>query len=96
MAKIVSNHADIGILTDDDACGEDRRDILSDAMKGIPSAKIFSSCFVVPKRRNAIQFAKHLLREGDIILLAGKGHEDVYITNFGKEKWSEKEEIYRN
>jgi UDP-N-acetylmuramyl tripeptide synthase len=43
----------------------------------------------------AIQFVKEISQPGDIILLAGKGHETVQLTNFWPRPYSDKEEVLR-
>jgi UDP-N-acetylmuramyl tripeptide synthase len=62
MAKIVSEIADIAILTDDDAGEEDRWDILDDARRGFVDTDLGVRSFIVPQRRLAIQFAKEILQ----------------------------------
>jgi len=44
----------------------------------------------------AIKFATEIAKPGDVLMFAGKGHEAVQLTNFGKRKWSDKEEVMKN
>jgi UDP-N-acetylmuramoyl-L-alanyl-D-glutamate--2,6-diaminopimelate ligase len=44
---------------------------------------------VIPNRRDAIALAVQIAQPGDYVLLAGKWHEKVLVTNFGKEKWDD-------
>ena len=46
---------------------------------------------VIPDRKNAIEYAIATAREGDIILLAGKGHENYEINARGREPFDERE-----
>jgi UDP-N-acetylmuramyl tripeptide synthase len=49
--------------------------------------------YIIPERKLAIRLAKQIAESWDIVLLAGKWHEKVQLTNFGKRKWSDVEEI---
>jgi UDP-N-acetylmuramyl tripeptide synthase len=44
----------------------------------------------------AIKFATEIAQPDDVLMFAGKGHEAVQLTNFGKRKWSDKEEVMKN
>jgi len=83
MGKIAVQTADQVILTSDNPRTEDPHLILSDIEKGIASLgkNNFST---VENREKAIQKAIEIAKEGDIILIAGKGHEDYQI--YGKKK----------
>jgi UDP-N-acetylmuramyl tripeptide synthase len=52
--------------------------------------------FIIPERKLAITFACEIAQPGDMIMFAGKGHETVQYTNFGKRTWSDREEILKN
>jgi UDP-N-acetylmuramoyl-L-alanyl-D-glutamate--2,6-diaminopimelate ligase len=52
--------------------------------------------FIIPERTLAIKFACEIAQAGDIVMFAGKGHETVQLTNFGKRKWSDREEVKKN
>lgn len=84
MGHIVDRLADIVILTDDDPDTEDRRQIIRDILPGIKRAE-GERFAILPERRSAIRYACLIVQPGDKILLAGKGHEPVILTNFGKE-----------
>ena len=84
MWRVVDRLADIIILTDDDAATEDRWQILRDVLPGIKRSE-GETFAILPDRRLAIRYACMLAQPGDKILLAGKWHEQVLITNFGKE-----------
>ncbi len=72
MGQIAEAHADQVILTSDNPRSEDPQKIINDILKGMKSKPVL----VEPDRREAIWAALSLLREGDILLIAGKGHED--------------------
>jgi UDP-N-acetylmuramyl tripeptide synthase len=44
----------------------------------------------------AIKFACEIAKPWDVVMFAGKGHETMQLTNFGKRKRSDKEEIKKN
>ncbi len=69
MAKAVSENADVAILTDDNPRTEDPASIRADALKGAPDV------LGIADRREAIDCAIKIAEEGDIVLIAGKGHE---------------------
>ena len=73
MGKIADIHADIKIVTDDNPRFEDAAAIRSQIIAAVPSAK------EIGDRRLAIISAVNMLEEGDILLIAGKGHEDYQI-----------------
>lgn len=83
MGRVVHRLADVVIITDDDASSEDRRQIIRDILPGIPRQE-GETFAVLPDRHLAIRYACLIARPGDKILLAGKGHEQVLLTNHGK------------
>lgn len=46
--------------------------------------------FVIPDREKAIAHVVGLVQPGDIVVLAGKGHESVQWTNAGHRPWSDR------
>ncbi|HYF50605.1 MAG TPA: UDP-N-acetylmuramoyl-L-alanyl-D-glutamate--2,6-diaminopimelate ligase [Planctomycetota bacterium] len=81
MAKAVEEMADLGIITSDNPRTEDPQAIISDIWKGITQEHKF---LVNADRSKAIDLAIKEARPGDVVLIAGKGHENYQI--FGKEK----------
>ena len=73
MGRVATELSDIVIVTDDNPRSEDPAVIRSAIMAGAPGAT------EVPGRREAIAEAIRIAREGDIILVAGKGHETGQI-----------------
>lgn len=88
MGKVVDTLADIVILTDDDAAEENRRQILADVKQWIKRAE-GETFAIIPERRQAIAYLCLIAKPGDKVLLAGKGHEQVLVTNTGKIKRDE-------
>ena len=69
MAAAVEKHAQMSILTDDNPRTEDPASIRADALRGASHTK------EIGDRREAIKYALHSAGHGDIVLIAGKGHE---------------------
>ena len=73
MGRVASEMSDVVIVTDDNPRSEDPARIRSDIMAGATGAT------EVPGRREAIAEAIRIARDGDIVLVAGKGHETGQI-----------------
>ena len=73
MGKVASEFSDILILTSDNPRSESPDSIIREIQQGIPHDR--GDCFVLPDRAEAIRKAVSLASEGDLILVAGKGHE---------------------
>ena len=69
MGKVVAEHADIAIVTDDNPRSEDPAVIRSAIMAACPDA------LEIGDRAQAIQYAVDNLAPGDVLVVAGKGHE---------------------
>ena len=88
MARIASRMADSLVITSDNSRSEDPGSIIADILAGVDKESEFT---VVPNRAEAIRYAIRHARSGDIILLAGKGHENYEIDRAGKHPFSEKD-----
>ena len=75
MAKIAANYSDQVILTSDNPRTEDPEVILDEMMEGIP-LNLKKKVLRLENRREAIRTATRLAGKNDVILVAGKGHED--------------------
>ncbi len=90
MARIAASCSDFTILTSDNPRTEDPAAILAQMKAGLePGQKAVS----IIDRREAINAAAAMARPGDIILLAGKGHEDYQIVGTEKHHFDDREEI---
>ena len=88
MGQIASRLADFTVVTSDNPRGENPESIIRDVLKGIDKEKEF---VVIEERRQAIEEALcKYTRRGDILLLAGKGHESYQIDAFGKHPFDER------
>ena len=107
MAEVAGRHSDLTIITSDNPRTEAPAAIIAEVRTGIlplglreyrgndlamdvaPGEKGFVT---VENRREAIRMAVNLSRPGDIILLAGKGHEDYQIIGSTKHHFDDREE----
>ncbi|MBE6047444.1 MAG: UDP-N-acetylmuramoyl-L-alanyl-D-glutamate--2,6-diaminopimelate ligase [Clostridium sp.] len=89
MGKIGSDISDIAIITSDNPRTEDPVSIINDVVKGIDK----DNYEVIENRKDAIKRAIELAGEGDVIVIAGKGHEDYQILNTGKIHFDEREVV---
>lgn len=91
MASIAQKGSDILILTSDNPRTESPESILKDMNSGIND---FDKVFTITDRREAIKLATQLTKgKGDIILIAGKGHETYQEINGIKYHFDDKEEV---
>lgn len=74
MAKVAYDNCDMLVLTSDNPRSENADEILNDMKEGIRGHKV-AKVLSIADRREAIKVAASLAKRGDIILLAGKGHE---------------------
>lgn len=89
MAEIAARLSDYVFLTSDNPRTEDPNLILSDAEKGF--SHDFKNFTKEVDREKAIQQAIHMAAAGDVILIAGKGHEDYQIIGATKTHFSDYE-----
>ena len=92
MGEIASIYADYVFVTSDNPRTENPRQIIDDIMKGIPSGR--STTKIIENRSEAIKFALSIAEKDDIIVLAGKGHENYQIIGKEKFPFDEREIIY--
>ena len=90
MAEAALRFSDKVILTSDNPRSEDPGAIIRDMEKGIPSGK-GRQVFSITDRREAIRAACHLAQQGDIVIIAGKGHEKYQEINGVKYPFDDKE-----
>ncbi len=81
MAAAAAKGADFVILTSDNPRSEDPVKIIQDALPGFEGYD--TPYVVIPDRYQAIRWALENCREGDVLLLAGKGHEDYQVLDYG-------------
>jgi UDP-N-acetylmuramoyl-L-alanyl-D-glutamate--2,6-diaminopimelate ligase len=92
MAKIAAEKSDKVILTSDNPRFEKPEDILNDMLVGV-TKELSGKVLTITDRREAIKTAVMLAQKGDIVLIAGKGHENYQDVNGVKHHFDDKEEV---
>ena len=92
MGRVAAELADVVVVADEDPRLEDPRALNEAIADGARSAgaRDGEDLFVIDDRRAAIAHAVALARDGDVILLAGKGHEQTIIYGTEGRPWDEK------
>lgn len=91
MGEISGRLSDFTIITEDNSRYEDINDIMNDIEIGIKKAN--GKYIKIEDRKEAIKYAIENAKEGDIILLLGKGHETYREKNGVREHFDEREVI---
>lgn len=94
MAKIAKQGSDQLILTSDNPRDEEPAAILNDMKAGLNEDELHQT-LVIEDRATAIQTACTIAQIGDVILIAGKGHEDYQIIRGVKHHFDDHEEVRR-
>jgi UDP-N-acetylmuramoyl-L-alanyl-D-glutamate--2,6-diaminopimelate ligase len=89
MMKAALEHSDFVVLTSDNPRTEDPEKILDDALAGAPKEAIGKKVFRQADRKLGIAKAIELANEGDVVLIAGKGHEDYQQVGLVKHPFSD-------
>ena len=95
MARVAAELSDSLILTSDNPRTEEPAAIIKDMEAGLEQAdrkKVFS----ITDRREAIRAACHIAKPGDVILVAGKGHENYQEINGERTHFDDMEELKMN
>jgi len=92
MARVAVEGSNMVILTSDNPRFEEPEDILNDMRAGIEPAMV-GKALTITDRREAIRTACMLAAKGDIILVAGKGHENYQEVKGVKHHFDDKEVI---
>jgi len=90
MGQTVAAIADAVFVTNDNPRSEEPQQIIDEILVGIPD-EARARCTVEPDRRRAIEAALSTAGAGDIVLIAGKGHEDYQIFADRTEHFSDVE-----
>ncbi len=87
MGKAASELSDIAVITSDNPRAENPETIIRDIVQGMNK----DNYTVYPDRAEAIRMAVSLAKEGDSVLLAGKGHEDYQEIDGRRYNFSDRE-----
>lgn len=91
MGEISSNLADLTVVTSDNPRYEEPQDILDDIITGLKKGT--GNYIAIIDRKEAIRYCIENAQEGDVIILAGKGHEDYQEIKGVKYKMDERDLI---
>ena len=91
MGETSGRLSDLSVITEDNSRFEDVMDIIADIKTGL--SKTDGKYVVVPNRKEAIRYCMKNAEDGDIIVLAGKGHEDYQEIKGVKYHMDERELI---
>ncbi|MCH5252440.1 MAG: UDP-N-acetylmuramoyl-L-alanyl-D-glutamate--2,6-diaminopimelate ligase [Lachnospiraceae bacterium] len=91
MGEAVGNLAELAVVTSDNPRTEDVMDIIEDIKVGL--AKTKGEYVVIPDRQEAVNYAVQNAKDGDMIILLGKGHEEYQEINGVKHHYSEREAV---
>ena len=92
MGAVAEQFSDTIIVTSDNPRGEAPTVIIEDILKGLKNKK---NAIVSEDRRSAIREGVKMARHSDIVVIAGKGHEDYQIIGNTKHHFSDKEEVLK-
>lgn len=92
MAREATMRSDKVILTSDNPRFEDPDEILRDMQAGVPAEKV-ASTLTITNRKQAIEAACHMAQPGDVVIVAGKGHEDYQEIQGVKHHFDDREVI---
>lgn len=91
MGEVSSRLADLTVITSDNPRNEEPMDIINDILQGVKKAD--GEFVTIPDRKEAIAYCMKNAHDGDIIILAGKGHEDYQEIKGVKHHMDERELI---
>ena len=91
MGGIATRLADYTVITSDNPRTEDPAAIIRDVLHGIDSGVFSEDYRVLPDRAEAIQHALEVAETGDIVIIAGKGHEDYQIIGESRNHFDDRE-----
>ena len=92
MAQEAAKQSDKVIITSDNPRFEEPQDIINDMLAGL-NAQQMKKVLSIADRREAIRTACMLAQKGDVILIAGKGHEDYQEIKGVKHHFDDREEV---
>ncbi|GAB7140906.1 UDP-N-acetylmuramoyl-L-alanyl-D-glutamate--2,6-di aminopimelate ligase [Deferribacterales bacterium RsTz2092] len=92
MGRAVQEYSDLSVVTSDNPRTEEPNSIIEEILAGM---RRDSSIHVEVDREKAIKYAIETAKSGDIVVVAGKGHEDYQIIGKTKYHFSDKEVVQR-
>ena len=93
MGRVAMELADYVIVTSDNPRTEKPEAIIDDILAGVRASERKTPCDVIVDRRQAIRHALDIARAGDVVILAGKGHETYQEIDHVKRHFDEREAV---
>jgi len=94
MGRVASALADVAILTSDNPRSEEPMSIIGDVLAGVDGGGR-AEFHVEPDRRRAIELGARLARPGDVLLVAGRGHEVEQELDGRRQPFDDRDEVRR-
>ncbi|NLM46366.1 MAG: UDP-N-acetylmuramoyl-L-alanyl-D-glutamate--2,6-diaminopimelate ligase [Firmicutes bacterium] len=88
MGRIAELYSDLVVVTSDNPATESPEAIISDILRGMETQPV-----VLPDRNEAVRYALSAAKKGDIVLLAGKGHENYQIIGDKHVPYSDRQAV---
>jgi len=92
MGKLAAELSDTAILTSDNPRSEDPQEIINEMLAGI-EASVRNKVLTITNRKEAIRAACMMAKPGDVILIAGKGHETYQEVKGVKSYFNDKQVV---
>ncbi len=92
MGSLAERHADVVVVTSDNPRREDPEEILNEIRRGMDAP---SRAAWLVDRREALAYAADRMSPGDVLIVAGKGHEDYQILGTQKVPFDDRAEVRR-
>jgi UDP-N-acetylmuramoyl-L-alanyl-D-glutamate--2,6-diaminopimelate ligase len=94
MGKIVAEHSDLTIVTDEEPYSEDPMEIMKAVLEGAEKIKkLKKDLHLIEDRYEAIEFAVQNAEEGDIVVVTGMGSFETRTMNEGPMEWDERQVV---
>ena len=88
--SLAEEYADIVIITNEDPYSEDPEKIINQVMSGIKNKTLGENLFRISDRKEAIKKAVSLANSGDLVIITGKGSEQLMICGEQKIPWDDR------
>ena len=92
MGEVSGRLSDLTVITSDNPRDEEPLDIIADIEEGM--SRTDGAHVTISDRKEAIAYAMHEAKAGDLVILAGKGHEDYQEIKGVKHHMDERELVY--
>ena len=92
MGRVAATYSDYTIITSDNPRTEEPLAIIKEIEKGVEPIVLKDKYTIESDRRQAIQLAVTMAQKGDVVVIAGKGHEDYQIIGEQKYPFDDRKE----